>query len=393
MGSAKEQGREIIQPGATLGMLGGGQLGRMSILAGRRMGYRFHVYEPSAGCCAGMVADSETNAAYENAPALEAFGKGVVGATLEFENIPFDAVAVMQAEAPVYPKGEVLHICQNRQREKEFLQANEFACADFRVVSDGIDLEQAVKDLGTPCVLKTADFGYDGKGQMKIESSDHDFRALWRNLGFRKGVVEQWVDFEMECSVIIARNGRGECRPFPVAENVHRNHILHQSIVPARISEQTAEAAITLARNIAETIDCVGLLAVELFVKGDGEVIVNELAPRPHNSGHWTLDACETSQFEQHIRAVCGLPLGGSEVLRPAVMVNLLGDVWVDGVAPDWSHLMEDESIHLHLYDKGTPRPGRKMGHFTVVKPTLEEAITVAESAFEKLMPVASSSV
>lgn len=390
MGSEKEQGRKVIQPGATLGMLGGGQLGRMSILAGRHMGYRFHVYEPGKHCCAGVVADEETNAAYENSPALQDFGRDVAAATLEFENIPFDAVSVMESEAPVYPKGEVLHICQNRQREKEFLRANGFACADFRVVSDGIDLEQAVAELGTPCVLKTADFGYDGKGQFKIESTDIDFHALWRKLGFRKGVLEQWVQFKMECSVIVARNGRGECSPFPVAENIHRNHILHQSIVPARISEKTFAAAVKLATDIAETIDCVGLLAVELFVKEDGSVIVNELAPRPHNSGHWTLDACETSQFEQHIRAVCGLPLGGNEVLKPAVMVNLLGDVWIDGVAPDWSHLLENPSIHLHLYDKGTPRPARKMGHFTVMKPTLEEAISVAETAFEKLLLEAS---
>ncbi len=366
-------------------MLGGGQLGRMSILAGRHLGYRFHVYEPSADTAAGMVADAVSTAAYENAPALQAFGKGVAVSTLEFENIPYDSACVLSAHTPVRPGPEVLRICQNRRREKEFLRENGFPCADFRVVRDYVDLKEAVAALGTPCVLKTADFGYDGKGQMKIDTPDIDYAAVWRGLGYSHAVVEAWVDFQAECSVIVARNGQGAHAVYPVAENIHRNHILHQSIVPARLPEKVQQDARELAVAVAEAIDCVGLLAVELFVKNDGTVLVNELAPRPHNSGHWSLDGAATSQFEQHIRAVCGLPLGDTAALSPSVMVNLLGDVWQDGAAPDWSALLADPGVHLHLYDKGEPRPGRKMGHFTVLRPTIDEAVTVADRLFGEI--------
>jgi len=376
---------KIVLPGATIGMLGGGQLGRMSLLAGRRMGYRFHVYEPSAGSCAAAVADAITEAAFGNELPTRAFAQAVDLVTLEFENIPHAAACAIDADAPVRPGPDVLYVCQNRRREKLFLEKNGFPCADFRIVEGARDLAAAVASLGTPAVLKTADFGYDGKGQYRIERAELDLDRLWRNLGFKQAVVEAWVPFERECSVIVARNPSGEARAFPVAENIHRNHILHQSIVPARISPKTEWAAVELALAIAEAIDCVGLLTVELFVLADGSIRVNELAPRPHNSGHWTLDACATSQFEQHIRAVCGLTLGAVEQLRPAVMVNLLGDVWRNGGSPDWARLLHDPDIHLHLYDKGEPRPGRKMGHFTVVKPTLEAALAAAESAFAAL--------
>lgn len=366
-------------------MLGGGQLGRMSLLAGRRMGYRFHVYEPAKGCCAAPVADATTFAAYESAFDLEVFGKSVSLATLEFENIPHASLVALDVIVPVHPKADVLYVCQNRRREKLFLREHGFPCADFRVVEDATGLQNAVNELGTPCVLKTADFGYDGKGQYKIESTDQDWSELWRRLGIDRAVAEAWVPFAMECSVIVARNGRGGSRCFPVAENLHRNHILHQSIVPARISKATERAATELAHHIAEAIDCVGLLTVELFILDNGEVLVNELAPRPHNSGHWSLDACATSQFEQHIRAVCGQPLGATHALRPAVMVNLLGDVWKGGVSPNWSSLLADPDIHLHLYDKGDPRPGRKMGHYTVVKDSVEAALSVANERFALL--------
>ncbi|GHB93907.1 5-(carboxyamino)imidazole ribonucleotide synthase [Cerasicoccus arenae] len=375
-----------FQPGATIGMLGGGQLGRMSILAGRAMGYRFRVFEPSAGGAAAMVADTEVNADYDDAQALADFARSCDVVTLEFENVAHEAVDVITGEnVPVRPSGDVLHICQNRRREKEFLRANDIPCANFRVVANANELAQATQELGVPCVLKTAAFGYDGKGQVKIEDLAADFDAIWAGLGCPLGVVEAWVPFSAECSVIVARGPDGAMTTFPVAENIHRHHILHQSIVPARLPAETLAEAANLARGVAEAIGVIGLLAVELFVKPDGSVLVNELAPRPHNSGHYSMDACQTSQFEQHIRAVCGLPLGDTRLLRPAVMVNLLGDVWQGGEAPDWAILLADPDVKLHLYDKGAPRPGRKMGHFTVLKNTVEEALATAESLFSAL--------
>ncbi|WP_309395815.1 5-(carboxyamino)imidazole ribonucleotide synthase [Cerasicoccus maritimus] len=377
---------DIYQPGATIGMLGGGQLGRMSILAGRAMGYRFRVFEPKAGGAAAMVADSEVNSTYDDEAALKEFAEACDVVTLEFENVAREAVdTVSNAGPPVRPGANVLHICQNRRREKEFLKANDIPCAAFRVVASAEELAQAAQELGVPCVLKTADFGYDGKGQVKITELDADFAAIWQGLDMPLGVVEAWVPFEAECSVIVARGPDGQASCFPVAENIHRNHILHESIVPARLDELTLTASVELALRVAEAIDVVGLLAVELFVCGSGKVIVNEMAPRPHNSGHYSIDACQTSQFEQHIRAITGLPLGNTRLLRPTVMVNLLGDVWHDG-DPDWSELLADPDVKLHLYDKGEPRPGRKMGHFTVLKDTIEEAIATADALFAKLI-------
>lgn len=376
---------DVFQPGATIGMLGGGQLGRMSILAGRAMGYRFQVFEPQAEGAAAMVADGEVNAPYGDAEALREFAGRCDVVTLEFENVPRQAVDVItSAGVPVHPAGEVLHICQNRRREKEFLRANDIPCADFRVVGSAGELKQAVAELGAPCVLKTADFGYDGKGQVKITEASADFDAIWRQLDAPMGVVEAFVDFKAECSVIVARGPSGETSCFPVAENIHRNHILHLSIAPARLPSPTLAAAGELAMEVAEKLGVIGLVAVELFVKRDGSVLVNELAPRPHNSGHLTIDACQTSQFEQHIRAVCGLPLGETRLLRPAVMLNLLGDLWQDG-EPDWASVLTDADVKLHLYDKGEPRPGRKMGHLTVLKDSVEDALKTAKAIFEAL--------
>lgn len=376
---------DIFQPGATIGMLGGGQLGRMSILAGRAMGYRFEVYEPSAGGAAAMVADGEVNAPYDDAQALVEFTRRCDVVTLEFENVPRTAAdAISATGVPVRPSGDILHICQNRRREKEFLRENKIPCADFRVVASADELAQAVAELGAPCVLKTADFGYDGKGQVKIQKTDTDFDAIWQQLDAPMGVVEAFVDFDTECSVIVARSPSGETTLFPVAENIHRNHILHLSIAPARLASPTLAAAGELAQEVAERLGLIGLVAVELFVKKDGSVLVNELAPRPHNSGHLTIDACQTSQFEQHIRAVCGLPLGETRLLRPAVMLNLLGDLWQDG-EPDWASVLADADVKLHLYDKGEPRPGRKMGHLTVLKNSVEEALKTAKQIFDDL--------
>jgi len=362
----------MILPGSTIGILGGGQLGRMSALAGRRLGYRFHIFEPSAQCPAGAVAEREINAPYSDVAALEDFARGVDRITLEFENIPSEAVERMDRICRVFPGAHVLYICQNRRREKNFLRDNGFPCAPFAVVDDLAALRAAVESIGRPAVLKTAAFGYDGKGQVKIDT-DTDLEQAWASVGGQQCVLEGWVRFSGEFSAICARNAAGETRVFPIAENIHRNHILHTSIVPARIDPRLEREARSLAVDIAEKLDVIGLIAVELFLTDSGWV-VNELAPRPHNSGHYSFDACLTSQFEQHIRAICGLPLGDPRLLSPVVMVNLLGDLWRNG-QPDWATLLREPEAKLHLYGKTEARPGRKMGHFCVLANTVDHAL------------------
>ena len=368
-----------LLPGGTVGILGGGQLGRMSALAARRLGYKVRTFDPSASACAAGVADEHITAEWNDIAALQHFAAGCGRVTLEFENIPPATVEFISQSLPCHPSANVLAICQNRRREKEFLRASGIPCANFAVVSSLPELQAGVKTVGFPCVLKTADFGYDGKGQVKLPTAEADLKAAWKKIGAAVGVLEAWVPFQMEISVLVARTVDGRTAVYDPAENIHRNHILHLSISPARISESTSNEAKALAVSIAEKINLVGLLAVEMFVK-DGRIIVNELAPRPHNSGHQTFDANETSQFEQHIRAVCGLPLGGTKPLAPSAMVNLLGDVWRGGQEPDWTKVLSDPSAKLHLYDKGKAAPGRKMGHITVTAPTVEEAIRRAEA-------------
>jgi 5-(carboxyamino)imidazole ribonucleotide synthase len=365
-----------LQPGGTIGILGGGQLGRMSAIAARRLGYKVRTFDPSAGACAAGIADEHITADWSDTSALTRFAQGCGRITLEFENIPPATVEFVAKSVPSHPSAKVLATCQNRRREKEFLRASGIPCANFAVVSSLTELQAAVKTVGFPCVLKTADFGYDGKGQVKLPTAEADLVAAWEKIGGAVGVLEAWVPFQMEISVLVARTVDGRTAVYDPAENIHRNHILHLSISPARISEATAAEARALALSIADKIQLVGLLAVEMFVK-DGRIVVNELA---HNSGHQTFDANETSQFEQHIRAVCGLPLGGTKPLAPSAMVNLLGDVWRNGHEPDWTKVLADPSAKLHLYDKGKAAPGRKMGHITVTAPTLEEAIRRAEA-------------
>ena len=368
-----------LQPGGTIGILGGGQLGRMSAIAARRLGYKVRTFDPSPGACAAGIADEHVTADWSDTAALMRFAQGCGRITLEFENIPPTTVEFVAESVPSHPSANVLAICQNRRREKEFLRAAGIPCANFAVVSSLPELQAAVKTVGFPCVLKTADFGYDGKGQVKLPTAEADLAAAWDKIGGAVGVLEAWVPFQMEISVLVARTVDGRTAVYDPAENIHRNHILHLSLSPARISEATAAEARALALSIADKIGLVGLLAVEMFVK-DGRIVVNELAPRPHNSGHQTFDANETSQFEQHIRAVCGLPLGGTKPLAPSAMVNLLGDVWRNGQEPDWTKVLADPSAKLHLYDKGKAAPGRKMGHITVTAPTLEEALRRAEA-------------
>jgi 5-(carboxyamino)imidazole ribonucleotide synthase len=366
---------ERIAPGATIGVLGGGQLGRMFGIAARRLGYRVHTYEASPDSPAGQISDREFTGSYTDEAKIAEFVDSVDVITFEFENIPAAVLDWIATKKPIHPRSEVLHICQNRQREKAFLRANGYPIAPFRVVGNEDELKDALQEVGYPAVLKTADFGYDGKGQQKIEvAADADFAPY---LG-GKAVLEGWVHFECEISVIAARGGDGGVCTFPVAENVHSHHILDYSIIPGRVPDRIQREASEVARSIATDLDVVGLLAVEFFVTSTGRLLVNELAPRPHNSGHYTFDACVTSQFEQQLRAVCGHPFGSPELLVPTVMVNLLGDLWSEGRPPDWSPILAQPRAKLHLYGKLEGRPGRKMGHYCVLGPTLEEAFKIA---------------
>jgi len=370
----------VIAPGRTIGVLGGGQLGRMFAHAAQEMGYRVHVYEPSGPSPAGAVAERETCAPYEDLAALEAFARSVDVVTYEFENIPSGPLRVIEGIVGLRPASSVLHVCQNRSREKAWLRANGFPHARYTEALEG-DIVQAASEVGLPCVIKTADFGYDGKGQMKVDTPRDlaQASAIFRG---RRCVVEQWIGFEREISVICARTSQGETRAFPASENIHTDHILDISIVPARISAEVERAARGLAERIADALGVVGLVAVEMFLDPSGEILVNEIAPRPHNSGHWSIDGAATSQFEQHVRAVCGLPLGPSWARNPTVMVNILGDAWrrADGslAQPRWDAVLSEPSAKLHLYGKPDLRPGRKMGHFTVQGSDVEETLALA---------------
>lgn len=373
-----------ILPGATIGLLGGGQLGRMFAVEARKLGYGIHIFEPSAGCPAGQLADREFNFPYSDHAALDEFARSVDVISYEFENIPVDALDVLAARAPIHPSREILHMSQNRRREKEYLLQHGFPVAPFRVVDSATALAQATKELGV-CVLKTADFGYDGKGQRKL-SGGEDLTAIWQEHGAPTGVVEKWITFTAELSVIVARSPQGEIQCFPVAHNHHEHHILAVTQVPAPIDASVERAAIALAEKLAKQLELVGLLAVEMFLTPEGTLLINETAPRPHNSGHFSFDACITSQFEQHLRAICGLPLGETNLLQPVVMRNLLGDVWAKGTPP-WDKILALPGLKLHLYGKREPRPGRKMGHYCVLASSVEKARAVDAEAQRLLFP------
>jgi 5-(carboxyamino)imidazole ribonucleotide synthase len=366
-----------ILPGSTIGCLGGGQLGRMFALAARKMGYRVHTVDPTPDSPTGQISDREFNVPFNDIPTLIEFASGVDVVTYEFENIPVKALDALAPKVTLRPGRDVLYTTQNRQREKEFLEKNSFPVAPFRVVQNEEELREAAKVLGFPCVLKTADFGYDGKGQQKL-GPESDLASVWKQHGDRAGVVESWISFTAELSVVVARGiaslrGEHPVKVFPPTLNVHENHILATSVAPAPLAESILLRAQHLGAAIAEKLDVIGLVAVEFFLTRTGELLVNELAPRPHNSGHYSFDACVTSQFEQQLRAVCGLPLGDTRLLSPVLMRNLLGDVWANGT-PDWPALLALPGLRLHLYGKSEPRAGRKMGHYCVLSPTLEQA-------------------
>ena len=373
-----------ILPGATIGVLGSGQLGRMFAIAARELGYRIHIFSPEDDSPAGQIGDKEFSCSYDDLDRIREFAREVSVVTFEFENVPAAATAAAAEFAPVRPDGQVLHTTQNRLREKTFLSKHGFPVTPFRPVNSMADLQSAAKELGLPAVLKTAAFGYDGKGQMKVKAQS-ELPAAFDALRGAEGIYEAFVDFEKEISVIAARSVSGEFRAFPVFENTHANHILDVTFAPAAISPALHKDAIELARGILEHLDVAGLLTVEMFVTRDGRVLVNEMAPRTHNSGHLTIDACVTSQFEQQVRAVCGLPLGSTELRQPAAMANLLGHLWIKG-EPNWAGALEDAVVKLHLYGKREARVGRKMGHLTVTASTVEEAARRVTSARERLL-------
>jgi len=387
--------RNCILPGTgRIGILGGGQLGRMLVQAAQSLGFSVAVYEPQAACPAGAVANQEVNAPYADLDALRDFVRGCDVVTYEFENIPTAPLQALEAEGfgqRLRPDWRILEIAQNRLREKTWLRDQGIPHARFASVPVGGDLAAAIREVGLPCVVKTADFGYDGKGQLKL-TSEAEIAAAAAQFAGQAAVVEQWVEYRCELSVVVARSASGELRTFPPAENIHTNHILDISILPVRVSPEIADRAEALAVEIAQKLGLVGVLGVELFLGNSGELLVNELAPRTHNSGHATLDACTTSQFEQQARAICGLPLGSVAQHAPvAVMVNILGDAWFPSCnskvpqTPNWAALLADPQTKLHLYGKAEPRRGRKMGHFTVLGDDVEETLARAHALKEQL--------
>lgn len=369
----------MILPGATLGMLGGGQLGRMFTVAARTMGYRVLVLDPDPQSPAGALADEHLCAAYDDDAALAELAQRCAVATTEFENVSAAALDRLAEHIPVRPAGSAVAVCQDRITEKTFLRERGFSTAAFAVVWGAEDLALALTVRPGPGLLKVSRLGYDGKGQARITSLG-EARTAFASMGSQPCVLEELLDLQTEISVVCARGADGSFAPYPLAENRHANGILDLSRAPARLPDTLAREAVEVARAIAEKLDYCGVLAVEFFVTTDGRLLVNELAPRPHNSGHYTLDACLTDQFQQQVRAVCGLPLGDTRLLSPAVMVNLLGDLWPEGGQPDWSQVLRHPNAHLHLYGKHEARPGRKMGHYTVVDASPERAMETAEA-------------
>jgi len=366
----------MILPGATLGVLGGGQLGRMFALAARVMGYRVVVLDPDPQSPAGQVADVHLKAPYTDAVALMRMGELCQAVTTEFENVPAQSLQVLARRTYVAPSPRIVQLAQDRLHEKDCAEAFGCATAPYANIEDEGGLVPAWARIAGPALIKTRRMGYDGKGQMRVDDLD-ELVSAHTALGRVPCVLEGLLPLEREFSVLLARNGLGELAFFPLAENLHRRGILDMSIVPARLPETVAETARQMAQRIAEGLDYVGVLAVEFFLLRDGRVVFNEMAPRPHNSGHFSLDACVTDQFEQQVRALCGLPLGDTRLLSPVVMVNLLGDVWAQG--PRWDALLRHPGVKLHLYGKSEPRPGRKMGHYNCLAPTLEAALAMAE--------------
>ena len=367
----------------------------MLAMEARRMGYRIHTYSPERHSPTGQIADFEYAEAYDDTAAVRSFIQGVDALTFEFENVPSLVAETAEAEGvPVRPSGPILHAAQNRQREKSMLTRAGLPVTPFRSVTDTKQLAEAVHEIGFPAILKTAAFGYDGKGQTRIERNT-SLDSAWNSLGRQPCVLEAFVDFERELSMVAARGQNGDFATYPVVENRHVNHILDITIAPADVEPAVAQEAERLARQLCDFLDLTGVLCIEFFclpetstasgskdseLQSTGRLLINEIAPRPHNSGHWTIEGAVTSQFEQQLRTASGLAPGSTEQLRPAVMLNLLGDLWHKG-EPDWQALLAFSNVKLHLYGKHEPRPGRKMGHLTVTAGTTAEALEMGLQA------------
>lgn len=373
----------MILPGATLGVLGGGQLGRMFAQAARVMGYRVMVLDPDPASPAGAVADIHLQADYQDAAALARMGAECAAITTEWENVPAATLETLAAHCPVRPGAAAVAVARDRIREKTFVRDLGLATAPFFPIHREAELAAAVAGLRLPALLKTATLGYDGKGQITVNGPDQA-RAAFAQLGERPCVLEEKVELAQELSVVLARGANGETVFYTIGENVHRNGILHTTRVPGRVAPAVAELATGMARRVAEALDYVGVLAVEFFFTTDGELLINEMAPRPHNSGHFSLDACATSQFEQQVRALCGLPLGATRLLTPVTMLNLLGDLW-GATQPGWQEVFAHPEAKLHLYGKREARPGRKMGHINVLGEDADANFELAERLFAAL--------
>lgn len=354
-----------MAPGATIGILGSGQLGRMSAMAAKSMGYSVVIYDEAKDGPASSCADLTITAPFDDQDALGRFARAVDVVTVEFENIPVSVLEYLESRVPVRPSASVVRICQDRVLEKEFLKKNGFPVAPFRVITSAQELAAGIAQLDAPSILKTASLGYDGKGQISLAPGDST-EVIWAMLGAPRAVLEKRISFSSEASVICARSANGEISCFPVQANVHANGILDVTVAPAPLDGAVAARAVGIASAIADKLGVIGLITVEFFVLADGSLMVNELAPRPHNSGHHTLETAVTSQFAQHVRAVCGLPLGSVALRSPGVMINLLGDLWAGG-EPDWELLLREPGLFLHLYGKRGAKPGRKMGHATLL--------------------------
>jgi 5-(carboxyamino)imidazole ribonucleotide synthase len=375
--------QQPLAPGSTLGVFGGGQLGRMFAEAAQRLGYRVHVYAPDEDSPAGQVADLQTTADYHDFQAVESFAKAVDAITLEFENVPVAAAEAAARFAPVCPSGDVLFTVQDRSREKRFLVGAGIPTTPTAQVRSSDELLAAASQIGTPAVLKTTKFGYDGKGQ-RVVATPEDAAEAWQYLGRHKCVWEKFVDFRREVSVVVARAADGSMATCGPIENAHAHHILDVSVVPATSSTAAADQAIAIAKQVAHELGVNGIICVEFFETAAGDMLVNEMAPRPHNSGHLTIEACGASQFEQQARTLAGLPLGDFAVQRPAAMANLLGHLWSGG-EPHWDRLAEFPEVKLHLYGKRHARPGRKMGHLTALADSPAEAEQLVRAAREAI--------
>jgi 5-(carboxyamino)imidazole ribonucleotide synthase len=373
----------VILPGATLGILGGGQLGRMFTVAARTMGYHVVVLDPGQDSPAGRMADEHLRAAYTDDWALDLLARECDVITTEFENVPAQALRRLEVDLPVRPSSKALAATQDRSREKEFIRGTDLPTADFEAIESPSGLRPAYDKLSPPLMLKRAAFGYDGKGQARIDDFDA-LQTMFASLGNVPCVLERRVDLKQEFSVVLARSSHGETACFPPAENIHRRGILNMSIVPARLKVELAGQARDMATRLAEALDYCGVMAVEFFVTGDDRLLVNEIAPRPHNSGHYTIDACVSSQFEQQVRMVCGLPPADTRLLSPVVMINLLGDLWSNR-PPDWSRALRCSRVKLHLYGKREARAGRKMGHFCYLHQDLDAAIQGGQDVLKQL--------